>query len=51
MRAVMYVGVSGSRRTLEKLIQRLLRIKNIRVFYVSWSMNNEGEPPRRRASP
>jgi len=42
MRTIMYIGVSGSRRTLEKLIQKLLKIKNIRIFYVSWPMNNEG---------
>jgi hypothetical protein len=47
MRTIMYIGVSGSRRTLEKLIQKLLKIKGVKVFYVSWPRNEEEGGDRR----
>jgi hypothetical protein len=42
MKSVMIVGVKGSRRRLEQVLEQLLKIQGVKVVYVSWPANNEG---------
>jgi hypothetical protein len=42
MRSTMFIGLEGSRRRLEQVLEKLLRVKGIRVYYVSWPIKCEG---------
>jgi hypothetical protein len=47
MRSIMIVGLEGSRRRLEQVLRQLLKIKGVKVFYVSWPRNEEEGGDRR----
>jgi hypothetical protein len=41
MKTAMIIGLEGSRRRLEQVLERLLKIEGVKVVYVSWPANNE----------